>query len=64
MKAMALQKKMHICHYMCIYAYIVYVQFEEEGGCFTDSLRPKIKDPRFAVTDNRATSPVLGDTNI
>lgn len=34
------------------------------GGCFADLLRPKVKDPRFTVKDNRAKSTVLGDTNI
>ena len=59
MKAMALQKKMHIYHWVCvclcvcvcihtniyIYIYKVYVQVEEEGDCFTDPLSQRLRTP-------------------
>ena len=44
--------------------YKVYVQFLGVEGCFTDPLRPKVKDSRFTVKDNRVKSTMLGDTNI
>lgn len=55
---MALQKK-------CTYAtYITGTCTILGGGCFTDPLRPKVKDLGFTVKDNRAKSTVLGDTNL